>query len=70
MPEGTDQARTAEAAEALERMIRTQPDALEVHRFVGFTGPSFYYNLQRSPPGPEPGPTGDPNPDPGPTPPR
>ncbi len=52
MPEGTDQARTAEAAEALERMIRTQPDALEVHRFVGFTGPSFYYNLQRSPQAP------------------
>ena len=52
MPEGTDQVRTAEAAEALERMIRTQPDALEVHRFVGFTGPSFYYNLKRAPQAP------------------
>ncbi|GAA0843798.1 efflux RND transporter permease subunit [Marinobacter szutsaonensis] len=52
MPEGTDQARTAEAAARLERAIRTQPDALEVHRFVGFTGPSFYYNLQRAPQAP------------------
>lgn len=52
MPEGTDQARTAEAAARLERAIRTQPVALEVHRFVGFTGPSFYYNLQRAPQAP------------------
>ena len=52
MPEGTDQARTAEIAERLERAIRTQPEALEVHRFVGFTGPAFYYNLQRSPQSP------------------
>lgn len=52
MPEGTDQARTAEVAERLERAIRTQPEALEVHRFVGFTGPAFYYNLQRSPQSP------------------
>ncbi|BEH15900.1 efflux RND transporter permease subunit [Marinobacter shengliensis] len=52
MPEGTDQARTAEVAERLERAIRTLPEALEVHRFVGFTGPAFYYNLQRSPQSP------------------
>jgi len=52
MPEGTDQERTAEAASDLERMIRTQPKAVEVHRFVGFTGPSFYYNLQRAPQAP------------------
>ncbi|MFB2763059.1 efflux RND transporter permease subunit [Marinobacter shengliensis] len=52
MPEGTDQARTADVAERLERAIRTQPVALEVHRFVGFTGPAFYYNLQRSPQSP------------------
>ncbi|MGP9832459.1 efflux RND transporter permease subunit [Marinobacter sp. NSM] len=52
MPEGTDQARTAEVAERLERAIRTQPEALEIHRFVGFTGPAFYYNLQRSPQSP------------------
>lgn len=52
MPEGTDQARTAEVAAVLEQAIRTRPEALEVHRFVGFTGPSFYYNLQRSPQAP------------------
>ncbi|WP_432210285.1 efflux RND transporter permease subunit [Marinobacter alkaliphilus] len=52
MPEGTDQARTAEVAERLERAIRTQPETLEVHRFVGFAGPAFYYNLQRSPQSP------------------
>ncbi|WP_138435735.1 efflux RND transporter permease subunit [Marinobacter shengliensis] len=52
MPEGTDLARTADVAERLERAIRTQPEALEVHRFVGFTGPAFYYNLQRSPQSP------------------
>ncbi|MBZ2168948.1 efflux RND transporter permease subunit [Marinobacter sp. F4216] len=52
MPEGTDQERTAEAAAKLERAIRTQPDALEVHRFVGFSGPAFYYNLQRAPQAP------------------
>ncbi|KEF30554.1 Acriflavin resistance protein [Marinobacter nitratireducens] len=52
MPEGTDQSRTSEAAAELEQMIRTQPKALEVHRFVGFTGPTFYYNLQRAPQAP------------------
>lgn len=52
MPEGTDQGETAEAAAMLEEMIRTRPDALEVHRFVGFTGPAFYYNLQRAPQAP------------------
>ncbi|MGC8120803.1 efflux RND transporter permease subunit [Marinobacter sp. VGCF2001] len=52
MPEGTDQARTAEVAAVLEQAIRSRPEALEVHRFVGFTGPSFYYNLQRSPQAP------------------
>ncbi|MCG8524220.1 MAG: efflux RND transporter permease subunit [Pseudomonadales bacterium] len=52
MPEGTDQARTAEVAAVLEQAIRTRPETLEVHRFVGFTGPSFYYNLQRSPQAP------------------
>lgn len=52
MPEGTDQSSTAAAAADLEAMIRTRPDALEVHRFVGSTGPSFYYNLQRAPQAP------------------
>lgn len=52
LPEGTDQARTADATARLEEIIRSQPETLEVHRFVGFTGPSFYYNLQRSPQAP------------------
>ncbi|MDN6320508.1 MAG: efflux RND transporter permease subunit [Marinobacter sp.] len=55
MPEGTDQMRTAEAAANLEQAIRTQPEALEIHRFVGFTGPAFYYNLQRAPQAPNRG---------------
>ncbi|WP_298449182.1 efflux RND transporter permease subunit [Marinobacter sediminicola] len=55
MPEGTDQQRTAEAAANLEHAIRTQPNALQIHRFVGFTGPAFYYNLQRAPQAPNRG---------------
>lgn len=52
LPEGTDQAQTSEAAAQLERAIRARPETLEVHRFVGFTGPAFYYNLQRAPQAP------------------
>ncbi|KPQ28597.1 MAG: Cation/multidrug efflux pump [Marinobacter excellens HL-55] len=52
MPEGTDQVRTAEVTERLERAVRTRPETLEVHRFVGYAGPAFYYNLQRSPQAP------------------
>ncbi|KPQ03128.1 efflux RND transporter permease subunit [Marinobacter sp. HL-58] len=55
MPEGTDQERTASVAADLERAIRTRPEALKVHRFTGFTGPSFYYNLQREPQAPNRG---------------
>lgn len=55
MPEGTDQSRTAEAAADLEHAIRTRPNALKIHRFVGFTGPAFYYNLQSAPQAPNRG---------------
>ncbi|MDL0431589.1 efflux RND transporter permease subunit [Marinobacter sp. TBZ242] len=55
MPEGTDQERTSAVAADLERAIRTRPEALLVHRFTGFTGPSFYYNLQREPQAPNRG---------------
>jgi len=55
MPEGTDQVRTAEAAANLEHAIRSRANALEIHRFVGFTGPAFYYNLQRAPQAPNRG---------------
>lgn len=55
MPEGTDQERTASVAAELERAIRGRPEAVMVHRFTGFTGPSFYYNLQRAPQAPNRG---------------
>ena len=55
MPEGTDQERTAVVAARLEQAIRSRPEALTVHRFTGFTGPSFYYNLQRAPQAPNRG---------------
>ncbi|MAA66643.1 MAG: acriflavin resistance protein [Alteromonadaceae bacterium] len=52
MPEGTDQQRTAMISAELEHAIRGRPETVLVHRFVGFTGPSFYYNLQRYPQAP------------------
>ncbi|MCK7551149.1 efflux RND transporter permease subunit [Marinobacter goseongensis] len=55
MPEGTDQERTSSVAAELERAIRERPEAVRVHRFTGFTGPSFYYNLQRAPQAPNRG---------------
>ncbi|MGM0766442.1 MAG: efflux RND transporter permease subunit [Pseudomonadota bacterium] len=55
MPEGTDQERTSSVAAELERAIRERPEAVRVHRFSGFTGPSFYYNLQRAPQAPNRG---------------
>jgi multidrug efflux pump subunit AcrB len=55
LPEGTDQAQTSAVAAQLEHAIRSQPAALDIQRFVGFAGPSFYYNLQRSPQAPNRG---------------
>lgn len=55
MPEGTDQERTSSVAADLERAIRERPEAVRVHLFTGFTGPSFYYNLQRAPQAPNRG---------------
>ncbi len=45
LPEGTDQARTEAVATELEFQIRQQSNVENVHRFVGSSGPSFYYNL-------------------------
>ncbi|WP_237133954.1 efflux RND transporter permease subunit [Pseudohongiella sp. O18] len=45
LPEGTDQAHTDQESAAVERLIREQDNVTSVHRFVGFTGPGFYYNL-------------------------
>ncbi|MFO7703776.1 MAG: efflux RND transporter permease subunit [Halopseudomonas sp.] len=52
MPEGTDQQRTEEVAAELESRIRQRPQVLQVHRFAGSAGPSFYYNLLRAPQAP------------------
>lgn len=45
LPEGTDQTHTATVSEDFERLIRQQDNVVSVHRFVGATGPDFYYNL-------------------------
>jgi multidrug efflux pump len=55
MPEGTDLKRTSDVAADLEQAIRSRDNALQIHRFTGFTGPSFYYNLQREPQAPNRG---------------
>lgn len=52
MPEGTDQQRTEAVTANLERALRGHADVQGVHRFVGSAGPSFYYNLMRSPQAP------------------
>jgi len=45
LPEGTDIARTNAMAETLEREMRALDGVVSIHRFVGDTGPGFYYNL-------------------------
>ncbi|MFN3714518.1 MAG: efflux RND transporter permease subunit [Alcanivoracaceae bacterium] len=52
LPEGTDQAETARVAEALERVVRERDDVEHVHRFIGFSGPTFFYNLLVNPQAP------------------
>ncbi|MDO9475597.1 MAG: efflux RND transporter permease subunit [Pseudohongiella sp.] len=48
LPEGTDQSHTAAVSADFERLIREQANVQSVHRFVGATGPGFYYNLPNS----------------------
>ncbi len=45
LAEGTDQTHSSDVSADLERLIRQQGNVQSVHRFVGFTGPGFYYNL-------------------------
>jgi multidrug efflux pump subunit AcrB len=45
LPEGTDIRHTNALAHTLESEIRQQPAVTSIHRFVGATGPGFYYNL-------------------------
>ena len=52
MPEGTDQQRTEDVAADLESRVRQRPQVMQVHRFAGSAGPSFYYNLTRAPQAP------------------
>ncbi|MFT6429324.1 MAG: multidrug efflux pump subunit AcrB [Halopseudomonas sp.] len=52
MREGTDQQRTEDVAAELESRIRQRPQVMQVHRFAGSAGPSFYYNLTRAPQAP------------------
>lgn len=48
LPEGSDQQHTNAISQDLERLVRQQDHVVSVHRFVGFTGPGFYYNLPNS----------------------
>ena len=45
LPEGNDISRTNQLSQDLEQQLRQRPGVLSIHRFVGFTGPGFYYNL-------------------------
>lgn len=49
MPEGTHLEITQKMAARMERALHDHPAVNEVHGFVGFSGPSFYYNLTRQP---------------------
>ena len=48
LPPGSDLAPTQMAAEQLEAAVRNHSQVISVHRFVGSTGPVFYYNLPRA----------------------
>ncbi|MCE8019537.1 efflux RND transporter permease subunit [Halomonas sp. MCCC 1A11036] len=48
-PEGTHLDTTSHQAEALAAALAERPAVRAVHRFVGFSGPRFYYNLVDQP---------------------
>ncbi|WP_163558843.1 efflux RND transporter permease subunit [Halomonas sp. NO4] len=48
-PEGTHLDVTAHRAETLAVALRERPEVRAVHRFAGFSGPRFYYNLVEQP---------------------
>ncbi|MCE8032494.1 efflux RND transporter permease subunit [Billgrantia tianxiuensis] len=48
-PEGTHLDTTSHQAEALATALAERPAVRAVHRFVGFSGPRFYYNLVEQP---------------------
>lgn len=45
LPEGSDIRQTHLLSQELETALRGRPGVVSVHRFVGATGPGFYYNL-------------------------
>ncbi len=45
LPEGTDISYTNDMALVFERELRAREGVVSIHRFVGDTGPGFYYNL-------------------------
>ncbi len=45
LPEGSDIRQTHLLSQELEGALRQQPGVETIHRFVGATGPGFYYNL-------------------------
>lgn len=49
LSEGTTLAETERVARVVERALRSYDDVLEVHGFLGHSGPRFYYNLLRRP---------------------
>ncbi|MGR4068992.1 efflux RND transporter permease subunit [Billgrantia sp. C5P2] len=48
-PEGTHLDTTSHQAEVLATALAERPAVRAVHRFVGFSGPRFYYNLVEQP---------------------
>ncbi|TVP92233.1 MAG: efflux RND transporter permease subunit, partial [Pseudomonadaceae bacterium] len=55
LPIGTDQAHTAAVAEQVEGWLRQRDDVVQIERFAGYAGPSFFYNLMRAPESPHRG---------------
>jgi multidrug efflux pump subunit AcrB len=52
LPEGTDQVETARVSELVEHAMYQRDDVTDIHRFVGFSGPAFFYNLFVNPQAP------------------
>lgn len=52
LPEATDQAETARVSKSVERALHQRDDVTDIHRFVGFSGPTFFYNLLVNPQAP------------------
>jgi multidrug efflux pump subunit AcrB len=49
LPDASHPDRTDEVSAQIETFLRSDPLVGSIQRYVGFAGPTFYYNLQRSP---------------------